>query len=230
MAVQSQPYGRGSHQAELDGLTGQGGLEYLSAAVRVRLRVGPVVSAIDRLGRQTSEGSPIGFAAACVRRYGRCRPWPYEAAMWYAARWPWRWACRAVIRVSSPGRIMSGRARRRRTPRVPGTVRYSSTTSWVSFDLEAQLVDERVRAYPDAPDQRACCDELAIAEQDPLARRLPHRHAGAYIHTTGTQDCVRRARQPWVELGQDPLGQIQQQSPRPVVTQPGVPGVQDVGA
>jgi hypothetical protein len=45
-----------------------------------------------------------------------------------------------------------------------------------------QLVDERVRAYPGAPDQRARCDELTIAQQDALAGRLPHRHARRYVH------------------------------------------------
>jgi hypothetical protein len=44
---------------------------------------------------------------------------------------------------------------------------------------------------------------------------MTKRYAGTYIYSTGTQDRVRRARQPRVALGQDPLGQVQQQPPRP---------------
>jgi hypothetical protein len=63
--------------------------------------------------------------------------------MLYAARWPWRWACWAVIGVSSPGRVRSGTAAASPTAYTsgyPGTVRYSSTTSRPRSVLRPLLV------------------------------------------------------------------------------------------
>jgi hypothetical protein len=66
-------------------------------------------------------------------------------------------------------------------------------------------------------DPRPSGPGFGVAIRDEAIRRdvhLPHGHAGP----------GRRARQPRVELGQDPLGQVQQQPPRPGHHPPGGAG------
>lgn len=97
-----------------------------------------------------------------------------------------------------------------------------------ALGLQANLVDEWVGPYADAPDQGARRDDLAVGQRDTVRGRLAHGHAGAYVDPAGAQDRVGRARQPRVQLRQDSLREVQQQPPG-TGAQPRVPGVEDVG-
>lgn len=75
--------------------------------------------------------------------------------------------------------------------------------------------DQRVGPYAHAPGQGAAGDELAVVEQHPLRRGFLDGRSGADLHAAGAQHPFGGARQPLVELGQRPVGDVQQQPAGP---------------